>query len=223
MDPVRLQKLSEEMKISRNQVIREYWEMLVLKELSNARLSQKLAFKGGTALRLAYGSPRFSDDLDFSLTGTIRARDVFEWSEAFATQFNLRLTDQWEKRNTLLVELAIGNETLGMPFKIKLEISERRPFTKRTDTELRLLTSPTTNIEVLFRVSSLARIFSDKIAALKDRNEPRDLFDLWYVAQKLKRDLPSELPKTNERLLRQTLNKYLPTTWRHVISELAKL
>jgi predicted nucleotidyltransferase component of viral defense system len=47
--------------------VREYWEMLILKELTESLLGEKLVFIGGTALRLVYNSPRFSDDLDFYL------------------------------------------------------------------------------------------------------------------------------------------------------------
>jgi len=44
-------------------------------------MSQKLVFKGGTALRLAYGSPRFSDDLDFSELKTIELKKFQKWCQ----------------------------------------------------------------------------------------------------------------------------------------------
>src|SRR5665648_521096 len=37
----------------------------ILFALENAGLLEKLTFQGGTSLRLCYGSPRFSEDLDF--------------------------------------------------------------------------------------------------------------------------------------------------------------
>jgi predicted nucleotidyltransferase component of viral defense system len=57
-----------ELRIDQTQVVREYWELIVLKGLYESLSGRYLVFKGGTALRLAYGSPRFSEDLDFSLT-----------------------------------------------------------------------------------------------------------------------------------------------------------
>ena len=48
-------------------VIREYVQHLFLSHLYALPQSDHLAFKGGTALRLLYGSPRFSEDLDFTL------------------------------------------------------------------------------------------------------------------------------------------------------------
>ncbi|MDP1760196.1 MAG: nucleotidyl transferase AbiEii/AbiGii toxin family protein, partial [Candidatus Woesebacteria bacterium] len=48
-------------------VVREYFQHIFLGELYKLPNSEKLLFKGGTALRIVYGSPRFSEDLDFSL------------------------------------------------------------------------------------------------------------------------------------------------------------
>ncbi|MFQ5798615.1 MAG: nucleotidyl transferase AbiEii/AbiGii toxin family protein [Bacteroidota bacterium] len=221
MDYSLVQSLSSTLKISPNQLLREYWEVIALKELSTTKWSSKLIFKGGTALRLAYNSPRYSDDLDFSLAGSISSSHVFDWARRFAGRYELRITDQWRKYYTLLIEFLVRDELIALPFRMKLEISTRKPYLKRKDWEVKLLTSPTTNLEVLFQVTTLERIYLEKLAAMKDREEPRDLFDLWYVAQKLKKQLPKGLPKVSERMLRQTLNKYLPIDWRPVINELA--
>lgn len=51
-------------------IIREYAQHLFLSELYQLPGSEKLLFKGGTALRIIYNSPRFSEDLDFSLFTT---------------------------------------------------------------------------------------------------------------------------------------------------------
>jgi predicted nucleotidyltransferase component of viral defense system len=49
-------------------VVREYWELIILKGLYESPQGRYLIFKGGTALWLAYDSPRFFEHLDFSLT-----------------------------------------------------------------------------------------------------------------------------------------------------------
>ena len=46
-------------------IIREYIQHLFLSSLYKIKGSEKLLFKGGTALKIIYGSPRFSEDLDF--------------------------------------------------------------------------------------------------------------------------------------------------------------
>ena len=50
-------------------IVREYFQHVFLGELYKLPEAEKLLFKGGTALRMIYGSPRFSEDLDFSLFG----------------------------------------------------------------------------------------------------------------------------------------------------------
>ena len=48
-------------------IVREYFQHVFLSELYKLPEAKRLLFKGGTALRIVYGSPRFSEDLDFSL------------------------------------------------------------------------------------------------------------------------------------------------------------
>jgi len=59
--------LQKSLNISQEQIVREEYEMIILKQLFESELGSLFVFKGGTALRLAYGSPRFSEDLDFSV------------------------------------------------------------------------------------------------------------------------------------------------------------
>ena len=47
-------------------ILREYLQILFLSYLYREKQADKIYFKGGTALRLLFGSPRFSEDLDFS-------------------------------------------------------------------------------------------------------------------------------------------------------------
>ena len=48
-------------------VVREYFQHLFLSQLYKIEGAENLLFKGGTALRIIYNSPRFSEDLDFSI------------------------------------------------------------------------------------------------------------------------------------------------------------
>jgi predicted nucleotidyltransferase component of viral defense system len=53
-------------------VVREYVQHYILYLLFRTRHYRELAFTGGTALRVLFGLPRFSEDLDFSLAGVVR-------------------------------------------------------------------------------------------------------------------------------------------------------
>lgn len=63
MDQRLAESLARQLKIAIEPVVREEYELLILRELLETTLGHALVFKGGTALRLTYGSPRFSDDL----------------------------------------------------------------------------------------------------------------------------------------------------------------
>jgi predicted nucleotidyltransferase component of viral defense system len=50
-------------------ILREYLQYKILQILFNSEMANKIAFLGGTALRIAYGNNRFSEDLDFDNFG----------------------------------------------------------------------------------------------------------------------------------------------------------
>ncbi len=56
---------SEREKRPAEQVFQEELQKATLVALSREKLFQKIVFQGDTALRLFYGNPRFSEDLDF--------------------------------------------------------------------------------------------------------------------------------------------------------------
>ncbi len=223
-----VQRLSSDLKIAPEQIVREYWEMALLNALNTESLSASLGFKGGTALRLAYGSPRFSDDLDFSILGKLQYPTLRSWGRRVATKLGIELTDAAAKRNTYLLEFRIRDGALTHPIKQKLEISRREyrstksNRSKVNDYELRLLASPVTNLQVLCRVASLNIIWEEKLLALRERAEPRDLFDLWYLSQQLRRPLPSSLPRFSPTVLKRDLHRYLPSSLYPVVQELAR-
>ncbi len=49
----------------RDSILKEYLQYKILQSIFDSKLEKKLAFLGGTALRIVYGSTRFSEDLDF--------------------------------------------------------------------------------------------------------------------------------------------------------------
>ena len=51
-------------------ILREYLQILILKQLYKTESGKKLYFTGGTYLRLIHNLKRFSEDLDFN-TNTI--------------------------------------------------------------------------------------------------------------------------------------------------------
>ena len=61
-----LKEFTKKFQTIEKNIVREYIQHLFLSSLYKFPKAEKLLFKGGTALRVVYGSPRFSKDLDFT-------------------------------------------------------------------------------------------------------------------------------------------------------------
>lgn len=219
MEQLLAERLALELKIDVTQVVREYWEVSLLNRLFESPGSKDLVFKGGTALRLAYGSPRFSEDIDFSLTEDSLGGAFEEIAEGLVKPFTAAsITDLAAKRWTYLCEIRITEAFLAQPFRIKLEISRRPAVGYRS--ELRLITSPTTPLQALGKVATLEQLYQDKQDCIRDRAAPKDIFDLWFIAQKLGMQYQSPVTQITTRELKRELAKYLPSSYHKVIDEL---
>ncbi|MFH1427766.1 MAG: nucleotidyl transferase AbiEii/AbiGii toxin family protein [Patescibacteria group bacterium] len=215
-----LNKLSKTMQIAPEFVVREYWEMVILDELGRSNFKNQLIFKGGTSLRLGYNSPRFSEDLDFDLNKKLLFAEFEKTINKIIEKYpELSLKDLAEKYNTLLAQISIKEENLARAFSIKIEISKRYIRDKKYSSP-KLLVSPMTSKQVLLNTAKLENIKKEKLNALGTRKQPRDLFDLWYIAQ-LKREV-WQCPKHSftELELKKELSKFLPNNYLKIIDEL---
>lgn len=215
-----LSQLSQKMQISPDMVIREYWEMLLLNELTQSPLGTFLVFKGGTALRLAYNSPRFSADLDFDLTKKINFSDFKKAVDKIVDKYpQAKLKDLAKKYNTYLAQISISEPGIPKAFSIKIEISTRQ-IRESSYAELKILTSPTTPMQILIRVVKLEKITKEKKQALETRKQPRDLFDLWYIAQLQRTAWKCPKHSISAGELNRELKKFLPKNFYGIINNL---
>jgi len=215
------EELSQQLKIALEHVVREEYELLILRNLMESALGNALVFKGGTALRLAYDSPRFSDDLDFSLLTSVPEEVFVHVAETVAGSLpQVTLVEALSKRFTLFALYNVRESYLPYAFSVKLEVFTRPETWERgRDFDLRLLSSPITPISVLAQVATLERMWTDKQAALAARRQPRDLYDLWFIAQKLRRAFTPDLSDFDRKAIRRELRKYLPTSHWQVIEQ----
>src|SRR4030066_2367241 len=157
------ERKARELGIDRTQVVREYWELVILKALYESPYGRHLIFKGGTALRLAYDSPRFSEDLDFSLTKDVMKGKFRSLIKKTISPFpDLTLPDLEEKYYAYLAEIKITQNYLPFPFRIKIEISKRR--LRNYKWKLHLLTSPVATLMALGQVGTLEQLHEDKLS-----------------------------------------------------------
>lgn len=216
----RVERLAKDLQISSVRIIQEAYEVIILKGLSESKIGRFLVFKGGTALRLVFGSPRFSEDLDFSITQKFPEDDFKDVVRGIADQEpNLELVEALEKRWTLFALFRVQEDFLTQSCSIKVEISTRKGV---EDFETKVAGSQTVPFEVLLKTYSLEQLLTEKKRVLKERGEPRDLFDLWYLGQKIKKEIDFPSVKINKTRLKRELHKFLPQNYWPVVEELSE-
>ncbi|MDF1498289.1 MAG: nucleotidyl transferase AbiEii/AbiGii toxin family protein [Patescibacteria group bacterium] len=211
-------KLSKELRIAPELIVREAWEIIILKELFEQRFSEKLIFKGGTALRLAYQSPRFSVDLDFSVLVKINPKDFFSFLNNLEKKYlELEIMDKKDKFYTLYAQVKIKEDFLNRPFSIKIEISKRKNQFKKNEYLPKVLKTSVYPLEILCDTATTKKIYQDKIAAIRNRQAPRDLFDLWYLSEKLNKPFKPPKTKLTEKEIRSELHRLLPGNYQKAV------
>lgn len=212
MDELLVESLSKRFRIAKEPIIREEYEIIFLQALMSSKLAKKLIFKGGTALRLAYGSPRFSEDLDFSLSGEIKQEDFGQEVKKMVKGLSaVKIKELTEKRYTHFAVLKIKERYLKQPFSIKIEVSKRSVKWKMNkDYTGMVLKSQVAPLETIGFVITLERAFTDKRKMIKERDKARDLFDLWWLGQKLGRKIEIKLSQRETQKVKAELNRFLP-------------
>ncbi|MDB4349687.1 nucleotidyl transferase AbiEii/AbiGii toxin family protein [Omnitrophica bacterium] len=217
-------KLAAEIGIDVQQIIREETELVFLRALFDSPLSDKLVFKGGTALRLIYGSPRFSEGLDFSVTGKI---DPAEFKESVSnivkSDERLSIKDIASKYYTDIAQIRIKEPWRDMAFSMKIEISKRIIKNAGFASVNALAKSPTTNISVMAKTYAPEEMLKDKLRAINERKMPRDIFDIWFICQKLNK--PFDIKKFGypKGIIRRDLRRLLPKRFYPVVEDLERL
>ncbi len=178
---------------------RDYCLSWFLVGLSRSPLRERLLFKGGTALKKCYfPGYRFSEDLDFTLAEEVPFETIREELEVVFTEtyrasgvvFRYAREDRHAHVNShtfyLGYEGPLPGESSGKEVKTDITIREEVVFPMEERPLLRGYEEyediPETAI---IRVYSLGEIAAEKVVALIDpgRNEPRDLYDLWYLTE----------------------------------------
>jgi len=211
-------KLSKELQIAPEFIVREAWEVIILKELFAEKWSENLVFKGGTALRLAYQSPRFSVDLDFSVLAKINPKDFFDFLNSLEKKYSeLEIIDKKDKFYTLYAQIRIKKLFLNRPFSIKIEISKRKNQFKKNEYLPKVLKTPVYPLEVLCDTATPEKIYQDKITTIQNRQAPRDLFDLWYLSEKLNKPFKPPETKLTEKEIKSELHRFLPINYQKAV------
>lgn len=211
--------LEKKLGISQEQIVREEYEMISLKALFESELGKSFVFRGGTALRLAYGSSRFSEDLDFSIIEDFDKKELKAVLKRIADQNEaLRLKEALQKKYTYFGLFRVKEYFLKQAFSIKFEASIR-PADWRKDKDYKLLTlnSQVTNLTVLAQIASLEWIEKEKKTIKPPR--VRDVFDLWFIGQKLGKPVEMDFSAWEAKIVKRELHKLLPEKDRRLLAQ----
>jgi predicted nucleotidyltransferase component of viral defense system len=155
----------------------EAFEMRALQWLASKRFLSHLVMGGGTMLRLCHDLPRYSIDMDFWFYREMEFGAFYtRLSEAMQQEWDV--TDAWNKYYSILLEI---RREKGAP---RLKIEVRKVVAPPNSSEQKIAYSPHFPEQVLVRGFTLKQMFGNKVAALLDRGEVRDAFDIEFLVRK---------------------------------------
>jgi len=191
--------------------LKEVFQEIALLGLYHGGFFEKAAFYGGTALRILYGLPRFSEDLDFTLLQKSSDFDIEQYFSSIVDEFEALgikidiakkvkkdfasdIASAFLKNGTSIHTLKIQAADLGnildgvhsgKKLKIKFEVDVNPPLKFQTEAKT-LLLPKTFNIITM----TLPNLYAGKMHAVlcrkwKTRVKGRDWYDFeWYVKRK---------------------------------------
>lgn len=178
-----IQRLATQFQTTTLNVAREYCQHLFLSTFYQHQAASHVLFKGGTALRIIFGSPRFSADLDFSGFGIRKAAIEELITDTFSAVERLGLAvDIQEAKTTSGGYLGIIYQRfLDFHVEIQLEISLRARGASSAETAL--IASDMLPAYTLLHLPQ-AVLVEEKLQALLTRAKPRDFYDLYFLLRK---------------------------------------
>ena len=176
----KLEAIQNTFQTTRENVFREYAQHLFLSSFYRKKGSENIFFKGGTALRFAYRSPRFSEDLDFSAVG-IGVGEVEEAIvgvlEDFTNQgLKWEIEESKETTGGYLGKLIVFLYEEKTSIEIQISFREKK-FVAPEVVPIVNEYLPTYIVGLL----PLEELVGEKIQAALTRSKPRDFFDIYFL------------------------------------------
>lgn len=152
----------------------------VMKSVVSKLVDLPIVLKGGTALLLAYGLDRFSEDLDFDadLKLNIQAR-LNNLLKQCVDSYHLDIV----KDTNTVQRLRIIYEKNNISLRLKVEISYRQTF---SDEDFLIYQSN----GYFYKIFKIHKLIKQKINALQGRTRARDLYDLNFLVHNYLNDFP---------------------------------
>lgn len=176
----------------------------------NNTLKRDFIFYGGTAIkRIYFAEHRYSEDIDL-ISKSFFAKDkilsslkeCFEYARAKANII-LVIQNVIDTKDRLQINVTYEgyNEIVGPPKEIRLDLSMNADIYGKIEAQNIIKSySDLTDEKAVLNVLTLNTIFANKLGLLSDhtRNEPRDLYDIWFLFENYSYDL-EEIKQIHKR------------------------
>lgn len=191
--------LSNKLQTTQQNVNREYIQHIFLSIFYQQTNTLNILFKGGTALRIAFNSPRFSEDLDFS-TQTYDTKLI---------ENTIVLTLTEIEKMGIKSKIIVSEETTGGYFaEIEFTLNSANitillQFSKRHKNDTNEIVTISNDFVPPYTISILSRnqLFEEKIQALLTRAKPRDFYDIYFLIRS------NLISQTQKKILTQVSDK----------------
>lgn len=243
IDKTTLAQFSKSFDIDEFSVLREYLQVCFLEKFYQNPNLVSTFFKGGTAIKLLFGSRRFSEDLDFTtkLDGKSLRQVIVQVKNSLLPEFPNLTVKELDTFAGYSAKLYLPTEISAQDLTIKLDFSQRESVLEKMSSPLETLL-PVATTAVVEHLSA-KEILSEKIRALSKRKKGRDLFDFWYLSSKRVpldisfvkkkyayyqedfsvKSLVEKVEKWSEEEIDSDLRRFLPLGDRKIIPELKRL
>lgn len=163
---------------------KDYLQHLILSRIYS-RVGSELTFKGGTALQKCFGLNRFSEDLDFTLSGHLKFEKVEDSLKEVARFYPSSFAKEAGK-NAVSYKVKVEGPLFRGPITlqtVRIEISMReKPVLPAINRIVNPVYTDLQPYSVL--VMDPREILSEKIRALITRTKARDLYDFHFLLKK---------------------------------------
>ena len=170
-------------------ILKEALQIIFLEELYKLPESDDIVFQGGTCLRLIYGAPRYSADLDFvtvlepeSLKNLYLkvSKPIEKLGPLLSGEITSRIQKESERLTRWKLYYTSGEDKNILSVSIEFA---NYPFYTHNFLPLKLPANYPVSTFILVKAEKKEEIFADKLSAIAGRRylKGRDIFDLWFL------------------------------------------
>lgn len=197
---VEINHYARKFQVAAETIEKDYMISWILFCLSKSSLKNSFTFYGGTAIkRMYFEDHRFSEDIDLITHKTIPLEQILQELNCLKfAQEKANISLSVNKDNIIKIKNRIQmyinysgyEEIIGAPKEIRLDFAmDMDRYGQVIDKKMIESYSDLKMKNIIISVMSINTILANKLSLLLDitRNEPRDIYDIWFLLNRLKK------------------------------------